>query len=199
MSLPNFDGVHELRLYYTVTISSRAIQHRCTMDVKLSGTPEVGTPWGDIPCSLKTGGTGTLETFVDNWTDLLLPRFNTASSLDTCELWRYDAEGSDAIWVSQIDISKAGTAGASPNPAFQVTWTARSLTGGIFKQILLETVDTNQNRDVYPAAASSANDLIEFLIGDDSCAVARDDAYLAIPIAFSGGQNENMWRKRFRE
>lgn len=195
----NFDGVWELRIFYTTTPTGfLPMQHRHTLDVRVVGEPTVGTAFGSIPVELAAGGTTDLENVVTNYTALLDDLFSTGDTIDFAELWKIPEGTYDATWVSTMSIGVPGTSTLAAGPAYQMTITFRTAAGGIARAQFMETWYADNGRFPFPTSSGDVNDVAAFVAGENSPFVGRDNADILIALAYNSGQNEKLWRKRYR-
>lgn len=197
--MPAYDGVFELRFSYSVPVAGQVtLPHQHTIDVNVQGFPDVGTAFADIILIQKNSGEIQLNTWVELYMTRLQPFFSTGTEFSVVELWQYPLTGTNATWVSVYDLGIAGTSGSPANPAQQSTLTIRSAAGGILRHQLMEVVFLGQGQENPPFAQSEVTNLVTFLTDVQSPVRARDDGYLVAPLRWSLGQNEKVWRKRYR-
>lgn len=197
--MPNFDGVHETRWKYSVPISGRTIIHTMTLDVKVLGTPVPGTDFTAIQTVAQNGTNATLQAEVQALWDIIRTAYNTAVELVYVELWRYGPNGQNAIYISASDVTNPlGTSAVVPMAAQQQTFTFRSTNGGIMRLQLMETSVGDNLRQTPPYTPAGFQSLSVYVTGNSRPWQARDDGYPFVAIACSGGQNEALFRKRFR-
>lgn len=196
----NFDGVWELRIYYTVTTSEGPEVHKHTIDLNVTGDPAPGTDPADVMLAIPAGGTDDLSSFVlTTYIPLLQPCFNAQAEFNFCELWKIPEGTFDATFITALEIAEVGTNVAATQTAQQTTFTFRSLGGGNGRVQLMESAFSGNARQSPPFATTPANNLTNFVIGSSSPIVARDNTRFIARIAQNDGQNEKLWRKRFRE
>lgn len=197
----NFDGVYELRTFYSTTpTSEEQMTHRLTFDVRITSAPTPGTDFAAIICRSKGGDEPLLGTwYLEDFLPLLLACYPATADFFLVELWEYPPDGYDATFISSLELTESGTNGTGSTVAQQTTFTFRSIGGGIARIQLMESSFAGQVRQTPPFATAPANNLTQFLNGNDSVMVARDDSFLNARLRQSDGQNEKLWRKRFRD
>lgn len=194
----NFDGVYELQVFYTTTPTGfPTMEHKMTVDVHMDADPAVGDLFTGIETRGRNGTLSTLDAVTDALIVALLPFYPSTAEISRAELWQI-AEGTyDGVFISAYEIAEAGVGAGGSNVAHQSTFTFRSLNGGHGRIQLMESIDTGNTRQVAPYSSRAAV-LAAFIIDADNPFQARDNSFLFANIAYSQGQNERLFRKRFR-
>lgn len=194
-----FDGVWELRIFYTTTATpGGAIEHVHTMDVNVNSEPLPGTPFEAIEVELKDGSSAILATKVSEYVELIDGQFAITTDFSRAELWAIPEGTYDGQFISVYTLGVQGDSGSGTIAAHQNTWTFRSRDGGTMRVQLMETVDNTNLKQSYPTGSSLVNDVFEYVTGSGSFFLARDNSVPLAPLNYSGGQNERLFRKRFR-
>lgn len=194
----NYDGVYEVRIYYAVTVSSVVLTHRHTVDVRLDAEPTPGDPFDTITVLNHNLSTGALDVAVDAYVSVMRPFFHTSVDFTLAELWKYPAEGYDAQFISVYELGVQGSNATTPTTAQQSTITLRTVFGGVMRCQLMETSQTGNNREAYPFGSTLATNMAAHIMDSVRPWVARDNSRAVVPISSSLGQNERLFRKRFR-
>lgn len=201
--MPNYDGRHELRFFYTTTLNSRALTHRHTIDFDGSPYNSVDPPRDFASTTVTTHGDDdvSLASMVDDYVALLLPFWRPTTEFARCEWWRYGAEPSeDAVFMGVHDILEPGTAASGVDiEAQQATITYRLVGGGVMRQQLMEVFVAGNGYQTFPTAVAIVNNLSAYIRGTSHCFLGRDNTRPIATIGLGLGQNERLWRKRFRE
>lgn len=196
--MPNFDGVYELRFKYDVTIGTQLVSHVLTQDVNLVEPVLPGTPFNEIETQGHNGTTSTLDTEVEGFIDAIAPQMSNATDFTTVELWKYPPEGFDAVFYG---VYASGVSGTNVNPAQAAHYdifTFRTLGGGIMRLTLLESTNSANNVQSFPTASTVANALFNYITNLSRPWVGRDNFRPLAALKWSQGQNEAIWRRRFR-
>lgn len=197
--MPNYDGMWELRFRYTTTPTGMpALEHRLTLDVRMNQAGDVGGEFSDFELRQKNGLFISLESYIILLSDVLGDVYNTTSEFGAVELWNYPATSTDATFYSVRTLGLAGTQAGNAQPAQQATMTFRSQNGGIARLQMMEAWFAGNAFEYAPFANPLWSILADFLVAPESPVVARDDGYLVAPLKLSHGQNEKLWRKRYR-
>jgi hypothetical protein len=197
----NFPGPYELRIIYTCNATPGGIlthQHRLNVDV--DGTPDVGEDFANIDIVTRADGNHILSVVVENYVALLAPFFNsTATTFTIAELWKYEAGTFNADYVSTYEIDEPGTSASSLQKASEAIFTFRTLEGGIMKLVLLDGVFAPDVPKVYADMGSDAQDLVDYVVDAVSARfLGRDTSYPAVFLRLFNGQNENVFKRRYR-
>lgn len=191
--MPSDYGGYVLAINYTVS----GLQHVSRIPVQLAGVIALGTPFDEIITQAKNGSTSYLDFVVDALVTKMRPLYGTADDLSNATLFLKEV-GSDALeYVSEYSMSVAGS-GAAGNPTAQAIFTFRTVNGHIAKFNLSEpNVSSNAMlRPPYPAGA--LNDLALHIADPSRPFQGTDNSFLYSSIGIGLGQNERLWRKRFR-
>lgn len=198
--MPNYDGVYELRLFYSTTPSGEEeMSHRLTFDVKPDAAPSPGADIAAIECETKGGSLELLGTwFLDDFLPLLLACYPATANFFLLEMWNIPEGTFDGTFIGSLELTEVGTNGTGSQIAQQTTFTFRSIAGGVARLQLMESSFSGNLKQTPPFATTTANNLTQFLNGNSSIMIARDNSFLNARLRQSDGQNEKLWRKRFR-
>ena len=190
----NFPGPYAVRIFYTVS----TFVHKMELNCRISGTPSPGDNFPTIDILNRSGGTTQLDAAVDAWVDLIKVKLHTSASIDRAELWKYEPDSFEALFVSTYDISVNGTNGTAPVLASQLVYGFRTEEGGIMKINIMEASQAPGD-SVAPANYGAGDAAIAAaVIAANAPWIARDTSYPFASIAFHPGQNERLFKKRYR-
>lgn len=200
--MPAYDGRYELTFFYATVLSGLSLNHRLTIDFRpgFIEPPAPGSPFSAYSTTLGSGGSGTLDTAANDLLDLLLPFWRPTTEFSRVELWAYDAEPStDKTFLSVMELAEPGTAAAGTDVAAQQeTMTLRTVNGGIMRVQLMEPVSSLTSRQNPPFSPAHFDALRSYMVGLTHPWVGRDNSRPLAAIAWGSGQNEKLFRKRFR-
>lgn len=195
----NFPGPFEVELTYIV----QGLEHKMRLSFnQVIGTYPPGTPATDIMPFAKSGGVGT-RNIVDATNDLLStlqPLYvDGDTSFLVADVYEYAPGTFDRSFIQTFTPVFTGSSPGSTGLASQGIMTFRTGGGGIAKLVCMETA--GEANDQIPARQFSASlDAIkDEFIDNDSVWFSRDNNYAVAALRFSNGQNEKIWRKRFRD
>lgn len=197
--MPNFDGLWEMRLFYTTTPTGfPALEHRLTLDLRVLEGNEPGDPPELFEVSPRVGAPLPFTDWVDDLLAGVVPLLASSTDITRAELWRADEASLDFLFYTVYDIGANGTSANPSLPAAQLTMTFRSALGGSGRFQLMESVVGGDSKTSFPTANAAANTLSAFIIAPASPILARDNAFFIGRINLCLGENEKIWRKRFR-
>lgn len=197
----NFPGPYEIRLFYTLSISTVTIQHEARYNLVLTTPPAPGTLFSAIDALDGNSVVRALDTWIDAWAALMQPLFsNTAgvSSLDYCELWEYAPASFDATFISTYALGLPGTTAAAAVAAAQNMIVFRTSNGGVMKLNFMETVIGPGAPDTLPFLNAPLDAIADYVVAGTSLWRGRDDGIPFACIALYPGTNEAIFKKRFR-
>lgn len=190
----NYPGPYEVEHSYTID----GLTHKFRLNFDVVTPPSVGDTPAEIDLQTRMSGTLDLDTALDEFTDLIKVVWSAAVTLTTFDVWKYTPDSFEKTYISSGSTGKAGTNGGSYSPANQVTYTARTLEGGIHKLVLLETVSTSDLIIPYGALGAGAQAIMDYIADADTWILGRDTSYCVVPLNQCNTQNEAVYRKRFR-
>lgn len=197
--MPNFDGVWELRIFYTSTLSTAPVlDHVLRLDVNVTGEGAVGDPIENFDATRRNSATANMDVIIDELMDLIKPCFSADTEFGRAELWKIPEATYNATFYSVYELGFAGTNAGANNLSQQTTFTFRSAGGGTGRVQLMESAFSGSLRQSPPFAAAVANSLSNYIIGSTSAFLARDNTPFIARIHQCDGQNEIIWRKRNR-
>lgn len=196
----NYDGVYEIRLFYSTVTGTRTMQHRHTFDVGLQviGDP-TGLTFDDILVDTASASV-TLSQYMIDYVEMVRGFYHSTSDFQRSELWYIPEGTTDAKYIATWFHGVAGThPTGSTVEAQQATLTFRSAGGGVARLQFMQHVIPGNYRRAYPTGDTNWDALMQFVIGVESAHRARDNTKLVAPINAGLGQNEKLWRKIYRD
>lgn len=197
--MPNFDGMWEVTIVYdTVPTGFQLLEHTLTFDVDVTATPEVGEPFTAINIAVRNGAPILLSDAVDDFVAGMIALYPATSTIIRAEL-NFIPEGEYAKqFYSSYPIDEVGTNGTASQPAHQATFTFRSLGGGSGRLQFMESSMSGNTKTSYPYSSASRNAIADLVTGNSGFFLARDNTFMFSNLHLSEGQNERLFRKRFR-
>lgn len=193
----NFPGPYTVKIFYDVA----GYDHILNLNVAFATPPGVGVAFSSIyPLTdLGTTSAGSLQVWVDALVTDLLPLFSAAeSAIRTAELWKNVPDSFAATYVTAYDISEAGTAGGNYEPASQEIYIWRTKEGGTMRLTLMETIDQVGQSEAYNDLSAGRKALVDNNFGSPGVWLGRDTSYPLAFLRMHPGQNEKMFRVRYR-
>lgn len=198
--MPNFDGQYEVRLIYdTAPTGFTLMEHTLTFDVLPIGAVPAGTDFSDVEITQRNGLTTTLDVAVDAFVAGWIPLYPVTSAMIRAELW-FIPEGTFAgTFIAVYPIDEVGSNASTNTVAQQATYTFRSIGGGSARIQLMEPTIAGNSKTSYPYGTAILNAIPDLLTSNSGFVIARDNTFIFANIHLSLGQNERLFRKRFRE
>lgn len=195
----NFDGVYEVTIVYdTVPSGFPLLEHTLTFDVDVAAAPEVGEPFLDITITTRGAGTVSLQDAVDDFVAGMVGLYPTTATIIRAELNRIPEGTFAKTFISSYGIDAAGTNGTGSQVAKQATYTFRSLNGGSGRIQFMESSITSDTKTSYPYGSAPLNAIPDLITSSANFVIARDNSFMFANLHLSSGQNERLFRKRFR-
>jgi hypothetical protein len=189
-------GPYLIDLEYEVNDLSHHAVHSCDVD----SAPTIGQDFATINLASKSGSPVPADTWVGNLVSAIDEYFESGeTNFIGATLWRYEIVDNTRTFISEMTLGLPGDSASPYRAAGQVVFTWRSGNGGILKYNLMET--SAISNDVLPLgsiASGPAAELRDLFLSAGSCVLARDGGYPIAALRHSVGENEAIWRKRFR-
>lgn len=192
----NYPGPYELRIFYT----TMELTHVQKLNIDFDSPPSPGDLFSSMDVVTIANQLPTLETYVDAYAALVAALLDDGvSTIDRAELWEYEPLSYDATFISAYDIAIAGTDEVQTiKQAGEYILTFRTTEGGIMRMHFLEMTEGKGPSKTYAELPTPYQDIVDFVLGDGGGFLARDTSF---PIAFikgHPGENEAIFRKRWR-
>lgn len=197
----NFPGPYEIRLFYSVPFSGfTTLQHVARYNLRVEGTPDPGTPFSGINALRRDDSPFALDGEIDDWVTLIKGLWSSAAltTIDYAELWKYEPLSFDASFVSAYSIAETATSASANANSGQVIVTFRTAGGGIMKISFMETILAAALPDTLPFTNATLDAVADAVVAGTVPWLARDGTYPFACIAAYAGQNEAVFKKRFR-
>lgn len=190
----NYPGPYGVSLKYT----TGSLTHEMFFSVKTDTPPSPGDDPTTIQLLRRDGTTIDLDQYVSLFANLVADRLDPTDSIDAYDFWEIEPQSTVRNYITSGTLNIPGTSSLSRRDASQETYTFRTTAGGILKIVILET--TTQNNAVIPYAqvGGSSQALMDFVVAANTAFVARDDGWPFSPLNLASGENEAVWRKRYR-
>lgn len=188
-----YPGPYEVELIYTF----QSLTHKQRLNCDVTTVPNVGDPLTSVNLKTKAGTPVVAATAIQAWVDLIKPLFHSQTTFTVANLWKYVANSFEKSFVGTMDLQTLGTAATANVLGAQRTLTYRTQIGGKFRVTFIE----GNNAVALPIAIPTTGvigAIDTFLRGNSDWIIARDGYYPAAGIYLLDGQNEAVFRKRYR-
>ena len=195
----NFPGPFELRMFYTTTISSIPLTHVAKYNCDVDGAVP-GALFSAMNIKTRDGSNPTLAAFCTTWTNLVKAAYSSGAgnAIDYYELWQVAPLSFDASFISALAQAISGTNGGTTKNASQVILTFRTTEGGIMKLNFMESVQDFGIKDTPPYSNAQYEAIATHILGGGNAFLGRDTSAPFASIAMFPGQNEALFKQRFR-
>lgn len=190
----NFPGPFEVRIFYSVG----GLTHVMKVNCKVDSAPVPGADPSTITLLNRGGNTVPLLASVADFVATLQDVHSVDTDFDYAELWEYPPQSRDGTFITAWSLAVSGTVASTIIPAQQHTLTFRTQEGGVMKLVILESAFEGSGR------ISGSNDIAPFagvwsyVDADTGWLLARDTSWPIAKIRRSDGQNEAIFRRRYR-
>lgn len=202
MPKANYPGPYELRMFYTTAPATMTpLQHIARYNIDLTAAPVPGALFTSLTPILNGGSPVNLAVYCDNWVNLVKAVVSNQANntIDFFELWKYDTLSFEASFVSVYSVAVAGTVVGPSTPANEQIITYRTKEGGIMRQHFMEMGNQGTAVPDTPPFTSTTFDAIRvFVTGVNNAFLGRDTSFPFATIAKYAGENEKLFKKRFR-
>lgn len=192
--MANFPGPFEVVIKYSVD----GLEHEQNLNCSAVTPVGVGDSPSDIDLVQRNAGTVQLDTAVDAWCDLLKVGSSSTMTFNTFDFYSVADLSFERTFITSGDIDIDGTNVGAYNPAHQKTLTFRTLEGGNMRIVVMETADTSKTRVPYNQTGAGNQAIMDFVVSPTNWILARDTSYPISTLNAIGGENEALFRRRFR-
>lgn len=197
----NFPGPYEVEFPYNVPLSGVSVGHVLRVNCAAVGTPAPGTPASSVNLQTIAGTPATLQACADGLWDRIRIFLNTTATSLPFILWKYTPGTFAKTFITSGTLTNPNGSSSNPNlAAHYLKMTFRSASGGIMGVMVSE--DAQGGDTQIPLAANPAGNGYEqfaaYVISSAGWMLARDDSFPLVPYRLSFGENEAIWKKRFR-
>lgn len=195
----NYDGLYEVTIIYDTTPAGfPLLEHTLTFDVEVTAPPEVGEAFSAINVAVRSGSPITLADAVDDFVAGMIGLYPATATIIRAELNHIPEGTYDKTFISVYGIDEVGVNGTGSQVAKQATYTFRSLGGGSGRIQLMESSITLDTKQSYPYGSAVLNAIPDLVTSTANFILARDNTFMFANLHLSSGQNERLFRKRFR-
>lgn len=188
-----YPGPYEVELIYNYS----GLTHKQRLNCDVTTTPTVGDPLTSVNLKTKAGTPVIAATAIQAWVDIIKTGFANTTTFTVANLWKYVPNSFEKSFVGTMDLNTVGTFAGANTFASQRTITYRTQVGGRFRVTFLEGGFAQPQQVAVPSTgAISVIDV--FLRGTSNWVIGRDGFYPAASIWLLDGQNEALFRKRYR-
>lgn len=190
----NFPGPYQLDIHYTCSGRQHVAKYNCNTD----GTPTAGDDLSTVYLVQRDAGLVSVVDALTAWVTLIKNQFHTSVTFDYAEFWSVAPLSSERTFIGSQTLGINGTSSTAVELAHQSTYTFRTVEGGILKIVMLEDSSTNQLRVPYASLGTNQKAIMDFVDSDDSWILARDTSYAIAKLNCTSGQNEAIFKSRYR-
>jgi hypothetical protein len=191
--MANWPAPYVVDIFYRV----QGQLHKHSAGMILSTEPEAGVEFDTLSAITKNGSLEPLDVVTDTIVSYIKPFYGPLDDILFAELWHYLPESFERQYIASYEIGAVGT-GTAGQIMRQMIMSFRSSLGGVGYVNLLEGAFPQDTQTGWPFPAGAANAFATYVFSTASPYVFRDNGRPVTPINLSYGQNEKMWRKRFR-
>ena len=180
----------------------QGISHNFEFNCDVLGNPAIAADPQFIDLRTRDGQGASLQYCVNTLWASLRMALHLSTIASTYTLWRRNQNNSERAFVSGGTLTPVnGGEGGTIQLAHQNTLIWRSAGGSFLRIVILEGVFGGNESVPYPTAAATGtpfDDINTFLLSGENWVMARDRSFPVVPLSLSNGQNEKVWRRRFR-
>jgi hypothetical protein len=176
------------------------LSHDFEVNCDVLGTPVIGSPADEINLRTRNGDGADLDSSANDLWSVIRTIFHTDTLCSSYVLYKRNVHNEFKEFVSAGDLSAPNGSNATLNTdASQLTLTWQTGLGHIMKFVLLEFASAGANSRT-PIGASGAPIIAidTFVRSGLGFCIGRDRAFPVAAKNCSYGQNEKIFRRRFR-
>lgn len=195
----NLPGPYEMDYEYIVS----NLTHHMRVNCIAVGAPVPGSTFASILLQTKGGGTVDALTATGNFWSFIRPLVSTTVTVAQVTLWKYLPGTFEKTFIAAREANLlAGTNVSTPRLAGEFTESFRSANGGM---MYIRIEEHAENVGVFQRASLIANaggsgtqQLAAYVVSSAGWMIARDDSFPVAPYSLLLGQNEAVFKKRYR-
>lgn len=181
-----------------ITYSYSGITHHQQLNFTYPGELTAGMDLADVDVTTRSGSYVPVLTAVTAWITLIKSLYNTGVKFDSVTVWKYTAGTYDRLFINSAVLDIDGTSASAAQLAAQYIYTFRTTLGGVMKLSFMETVAAPGASASRAAATGNVLAIFQFVEGLTNWVVARDNGFPIAGIASHPGQNEALFKRRYR-
>jgi len=197
----NFPGPYEVEYSYNTVFGAVTLTHVLRVNCAVIGTPTPGDPPASISVQTVSGTPSDLPVAVNELWEHIRTFLHTSASAGSYILWKYTPGTFAKTFVTSGAVTNpAGTSAQATRAAHYVKFTWRTAAGGIMGLTVLEEGAAHMVR--IPQAGNPAGDnyaqLVAYAYSSAGWMLARDDSFPIIGLNMTFGENEAVFKARYR-
>lgn len=195
----NFPGEFEIRMNYTVLLGGITSNHQMRHSFDANTVGVVGddfTAW--FPVQRGGSEAADLNVLFNNWSLFVQAYYHTTFDMIDVELWKYTPLTFDAAWQSVKAAALVGTGSIANVQDSEQILSFRTTAGGVMRTHFMQGPTLPGLKQLLPLANADLDQLADAILASGNWFKARDGGY---PITFLGmypGENEALFKQRFR-
>ena len=190
----NIPGPEEVVITYVV----QGVTHKMRLNCDLETDVGVGGDMDEFYFHSKGGTPVQADTAIIDFTDLLADRFEETAVIASADLYSVDPDTLERTFKSTLTIGATGGAAEEARLAGQEVYTFKTVEGGNMRLSLMETSIHEDGIDPYPSGELSIDSIFQYVVSSTSWIKGRDTSFIATPRNWCPGQNEALYRRRYR-
>lgn len=197
MSTPLVD-LYQVRLFHAVQGITHVYKY-WGIPTTFSASP--GGAMGDYSMQVRASASRPVDDLVEEYLDVFSGSFFDDSVFPAVELWRYEANSLNGVFLSAMVPTEQPSVVGTAVPASSRVYTARTTSGRIAKLVSIEgRTDSNSLIPWEVSEIGSSSERLGwwFTQSADSWMVDREGGFPIAALRLGSGQNEAVWRKRYR-
>lgn len=177
----------------SITINYTSNGHTHKQQLPVGAVTPSGSSW-TLPT--RSGGSVDWKTAVDALVVLTKPFFPAAASLDSADLFDYEATDAPASFLDSHAIGVAGTDAGTVKPWIQTVMPFKAIGGTILRFTLVETVIEADVKHTYAGSAAPFCALMDFILGSSDWIITRGGTFPSVSLGYVTKINDKL-RKRY--
>lgn len=189
-----YPGPYEVEIAYEWSDIVHLQRLNCTIAVE----PSMGDQFVDIMVTLRDGSEIELDAAVDDYIAYLKPMLPGTANIIGATLWKYTPDTYDRTFKSTYPIEEAGTNAGAVIAATQEIFTYRTLGGSRMRINVMEGSNDGFTVSAQSALTGAKSDFADYFLTSTCFVHARDNTFAGMGLRYLAGQNEALYRRRYR-
>lgn len=195
----NFPGEFEVRINYTIILGGKTTNHQQRFSFDANTVGNVGDDFDQWTPIQRSGSEALdLAASIQVYTDELQDYYHSTCTINDAELWKYATGTFDAAWQASEAITKVGSGTNVNGQDAEQIMTFRTTLGGLMRAHFMQGPETAGLKQTLPLANVDLDTLADEILKSGNWFKGRDGGYPIVLLGMYPGQNEALFKARFR-
>lgn len=175
----------------TINYTSNGHAHKQSLPI---GVIAGSSPAWTVP--VRVGSPLDWRDAVEQYATLYAALFDSSSTIDSADLFTYEATDSPAEFIASHPLSIAGSNVAAAQPWTQLVMPFKGIGGSFIRLTAIEAVVPADSKETFAGiAVAYLCDLLEYVLGDDDFIITRGGTFPLVSLGYTSKINDKLRRR----